>query len=282
MRYIGMLSIVLLVFGSCRKTTTGPDEPPPHPPVIYEIDFYPACQGNQVFYLHAAKPDPSDTAGIYTIDLNGENKRLILPSTVPLTFDWFYPNLLVVSDGTVYKVDLGDSAITPLTKPESFYVFPSISPDGRKILVENPYWPDAGIWLMNLDGSDLHKIIPGAQFPDWSRDGTKMVGILPYTEIVVADTGGNIIKGINCPGIDVRYPKFSPDDSKIVFSSQAEGSAPQIWIMNSDGSNMHQITTTGGNFPEWTANGQIIFTNLVNGYLYLMNDDGTGLKAITK
>jgi TolB protein len=64
----------------------------------------------------------------------------------------------------------------------------------------------------------------------------------------------------------------------------------EIWVMNADGSNQHQITHLGGaNFaPFFTPDGtRIIFSsNYTNPHsgefdLYLINDDGSALEQVT-
>jgi len=64
----------------------------------------------------------------------------------------------------------------------------------------------------------------------------------------------------------------------------------EIWVMNADGSDQHQITNLGGaNFaPFFTPDGrQIIFSSnhknprSRNFELYLINPDGSGLEAVT-
>jgi Tol biopolymer transport system component len=64
-----------------------------------------------------------------------------------------------------------------------------------------------------------------------------------------------------------------------------------LWMMNADGSDQHQITQLGAaSFgPSWTADGKkIIFSSnhhtdpkLGNFDLFLINPDGTGLEQVT-
>ncbi|GBD89299.1 translocation protein TolB [bacterium BMS3Abin04] len=41
------------------------------------------------------------------------------------------------------------------------------------------------------------------------------------------------------------FPKYSPDGTKIAFTSQSAGEQPHIWVMNSDGTNLKQLTKEG-------------------------------------
>jgi len=281
MKYRVVLLMLLMMLCSCQKTITAPDQPTP--PLTYNLtDYFATCQGNEVIYLHAGIGE-GDTAGIYKINLDGTNKKLILASYVELTFDWLAPDLLIVSDGTIYTVDMDSlSGTKPLTNLGTTYYFPSIRKSDGEILVDQPYLPEAGIWKMNSDGSGLCRIIPEARFPDWSADGQEIVGLMDYTKIIVTDTTGKIIREIQCQGFEVRSLKVSPDGSRIIFSLQTRGRAPQIWVMSFDGSGKQKLIKAGGDYPTWTKDGRIVFTNTTNGYLYIMDADGSDLKQITK
>jgi alpha-tubulin suppressor-like RCC1 family protein/Tol biopolymer transport system component len=85
--------------------------------------------------------------------------------------------------------------------------------------------------------------------------------------------------------IDDRNPVWSPDGTKIAFTS-AQTIGTNIYTMNSDGSNIVQLTNTAtpNFYPAWLPDGKkIAFTNYLNGIgqIYIMNADGTGLTRIT-
>jgi Tol biopolymer transport system component len=52
--------------------------------------------------------------------------------------------------------------------------------------------------------------------------------------------------------------------------------------MNFDGSGKQKLIKADGDYPTWTEDGRIVFTNTTNGYLYIMDADGSDLKQITK
>jgi Tol biopolymer transport system component len=65
-----------------------------------------------------------------------------------------------------------------------------------------------------------------------------------------------------------RYPRWSPDGKKIIFTSDRSGRY-EIWTLDADATNLRQLTfdTTGDTtFPLWSPDGsQILFrTNFVN------------------
>jgi Tol biopolymer transport system component len=144
------------------------------------------------------------------------------------------------------------------------------SPDGKQIVFEGNLkdW-SYGLFVVNLDGTDLHRIRPHGMLlnPDltdggsWSPDGTQIVTwaqSAPENKfsiwIVNADGSGVHQVPIGCGGAfadptasGCRRPMWSPDGTKIVF----EYSAPQmsqsddIYLVNPDGSGLEPVTRSG-------------------------------------
>jgi TolB protein len=83
------------------------------------------------------------------------------------------------------------------------------------------------------------------------------------------------------------YPSVSPDGTRIVFSSQiADGIDGKIWIMDIDGGNLRQLTSTAAlnNIPSWCpAVDLIVYVSDLRGNdnIYLMNADGSGVQQLT-
>src|SRR6185437_15135228 len=83
-----------------------------------------------------------------------------------------------------------------------------------------------------------------------------------------------------------RHPVFSPDGTLLAFDA---GTANQreIWVMNSDGSDRHQVTRLDGfaSFPSWNADGRTLaFYNYKGGVtdLWIVGADGSALRQLTK
>lgn len=148
---------------------------------------------------------------------------------------------------------------------------PAWSPDGTQIAFirpeEGPY-EDTGLYVMPANGGGAHKLLdlPGRVLsPSWSPDGSTIAftyraredrgdpgpGELPYTysgaNIYAAPVAGGEPVQLTASGTD-GDPAWSPDGSMIVFQSDRLSvpptSAPDLYLMNADGSDQHRLTTT--------------------------------------
>ena len=170
----------------------------------------------------------------------------------------------------IYTASPDGSNLRRLTNYGVYTAEGTLSPDGQTIVFTSLKDGDLDIYTMRVDGTGLRRLT-------------------------------------NTPGYD-GGPFFSPDGRQIVYrawhptdtaltSYQAllaqrlvRPNRMEIWVMNSDGSDQHQITNLGGaNFaPYFTPDGRrIIFSsNHVNPHsrnfdLYLVNPDGSGLEQVT-
>lgn len=149
------------------------------------------------------------------------------------------------------------------------------SPDGRRLIYQSSrggYDCDK-IWLMNIDGSDKHRVSPdhGAHtcsffFPDGEKivfastshlpgdcpprperratGGHFIWPLFPYDIFIANADGSGMIKITDNPKYDAE-PIVSSDGSQIVFGSQRYGDF-DIYIMNADGSNLRRLTQKVG------------------------------------
>jgi Tol biopolymer transport system component len=83
----------------------------------------------------------------------------------------------------------------------------------------------------------------------------------------------------------VNDPSWSPDCSKIAYTDQPDNVARHIWVVNADGSNNHQLTTTGRDVdPTWSPNGTwIAFSRglTADPRTWAIRLDGSGERAIS-
>jgi TolB protein len=171
----------------------------------------------------------------------------------------------------IYTVKRDGSDLKRLTNYGVYTAEGVLSPNGRRIVFTSLKDGDLEIYTMNVDGTDVRRLtnIEGYDGgPWWSPDGTRIAyrAYHPTDSVELADYRSLLGQRI------VRPTKM------------------ELWVMNADGSDQHQITHLGGaNFgPSWTPDGKrIIFSSNYknprseNFDLYLINLDGTGLEQIT-
>lgn len=201
---------------------------------------------------------------------------------------------------------------------------PSWSWDGRKfaytkIIVsrQNGFPFHSNIYIVNMDSInnaftpvtyspyiiDTNNIHYGTlnMRPDWSWHTNKVVFISDRDSvfnIYITDIS-NTLFGDTLPTaltdasdkIDVFcYPAFSPDGSKILYTSKKSGNE-EIWIMDNNGSNKTRLTFNGASInsrPRFSPTSDKIsfFSNMwVNGndslQIYTMNPNGSNLDTVT-
>jgi Tol biopolymer transport system component len=159
------------------------------------------------------------------------------------------------------------------------------------------------IYLMNFDGSDKQLIIRRACHPVWSPGGNKIAYISCGDEssspqIFTANSNGSDSKQLTynyLPTWDSGFPSFgnynpqwTQDGKRIVYESEINDGLPEIYIMNSDGSDQKRLTDTDrrNDNPEITSDGKFILFSSnrildMNTEIFVMNINGKNQKSIS-
>ncbi len=235
---------------------------------------------------------------IFTMNLDGSDKKLVSTRKGRTTCAYFYPDGKKIlyssthhfdencpkppdrSKGYVWKLydefdifmaDADGSNLVQLTNSGKYDAEATISPKGDKIVFTSTRDGDPELYLMNLDGSEQTRLTyekgyDGGAF--FSADGNKIVfrASRPQTEQELEDYNELVNEGL------VRPTKL------------------EIFVIDSDGKNMRQVTNlNSASFaPFFHPDGKrIIFSSNYGSKdkrefnLFIINIDGTGLEQIT-
>jgi serine/threonine protein kinase/Tol biopolymer transport system component len=158
---------------------------------------------------------------------------------------------------------------------------PVWSPNGTQIafMVRGAGWE---IYVMNADGSGLHKIADGTG-PRWSPDGRQIV--FEAGDIYVVNTDGSDRNNLTSTEAGDFKPSWSSSGTIAFDAAHPDGN--KIYSIEADGTNLRQLTSGSGNdhAPIWSPNGgRIAFISLRVGFsaIYIMNADGDSQRQLTK
>jgi Tol biopolymer transport system component len=169
--------------------------------------------------------------------------------------------------------------------------FPSLSPDGRRVVFERDA-PDAvAIMVMNADGSHQRTVDLGCadpcdsdQIPGWTPDGrhitfTRVVG--PFDQVNdsarsavlhVADLDGSHVHRLSQGGIDGAYEdyyaRFLPDGRRVTFARVSNAdSTSAIFAMDVRTRHARQLTpwSLAAEHPDPSSRGLVAFETFGHG-----------------
>jgi TolB protein len=136
------------------------------------------------------------------------------------------------------------------------------SPDGSRFIYTSNRSGNYEIYTSNIDGTNERQwtnTSANESFPTWSPDGSRIAysastgewNTMENTttnEIYVMDAEGTNVHQLTDNTAYDSYPRWSPDGSLIVFSSdRAETGHWEVFVMNADGSSVRQLTHTLSN-----------------------------------
>jgi serine/threonine protein kinase len=178
------------------------------------------------------------------------------------------------TDGTnrdVFIFDLARSVRTRLTNDPEFDGAPVWSPDGKEIAFRSSRTGLGDVYIQAADGSTPPTVAvagPQADFPRaWSPDGKTILFVRQ-----TGDSGFDLWATERRPdgsfgpptpflqsNSDQNQPAFSPDGRYVVYASYESGRSEIYVRAFPSGAERIQVSTDGGAFPRWSANGKEIF-----------------------
>ena len=217
----------------------------------------------------------------------------------------------------VYVMDIDGHNPRNLTNNPGKDWSPSWSPDGKRIAFRshrdghflNNVIPAYEIYVMDVDGGNQLNLTNNPNddsYPSWSPDGKriafasyrdkKVKNFIPTYELYVMNADGSNPQNLTNDLNDDKYPSWSPDGKRIIFSSERDGHfrgeagiTSELYVMAADGGNQQRLTNNRRNDwdPSWSPDGEwIVFVSDRKGdwenfELYVMAADGGNQQRLT-
>lgn len=317
------LLIITVVFSACclvlyAKSTESPYQYIVHPSfshdgkkIVFSASGYDDLSHVDIFVMNSDGTDVqrilSNSVFLYPSFSPDDSKLIFYHAKYGFAEDWDLATMN--SDGRNFR---------EIILPGREWL-PQFSPDGKTIVFSafnydsggfNCDINTTGIWIANTDGTNLKQIVQGyAYYPSFSPDGKKIVYTTPDQHIWMVNLDTLNSSKITNDNYSKETPSFSPDGRKIVYASDEDGQIfrrtgldgpfnatyPDIWIMDSDGSNHTQLTDLGklyARYPSFSPDGKKIIYVVDNGgvagngvdrgaKIWIMDSDGKNKEKLT-
>lgn len=206
-----------------------------------------------------------------------------------------------VADYNIWIMDADGSNLSKITSNAANDQRPSWSPDAKQIVFHSDRDGNQNLYTINVDGSGvgiLTNNVNNDSHPNWNpisnsmliayqspRNNAQAVADLDIRLKTVGQSGSSPIL---LPGTNDSHPMWSSDGSKISFGRRIGTGPRDVWVMNSDGSNLVQLTNTPNQdeqHSDWSPdNSQIAYRRVAAGGtsdVWIMNSDGSNKRQLT-
>ncbi|SNZ00956.1 TolB family protein [Flagellimonas pacifica] len=224
---------------------------------------------------------------IYLMDKNGENVQRLTKSTSDNRRPSWHPNgkkIIFESNRNgkfeLFILKIKNRKVTKLLDPigNEEPIFASFAPNGKSIAVSfKASESKSNLVLLNKKGRLLQKLTSNEKrtfYPKWSGDGNEIVF---FSRQDTNNQDDEIYKLNLKTGKETRLtnwhkhnfcPSWSHNSKKIAYVTSMEGTRPEIYIMDADGSNQIRLTYNkdGETLPNWhPTENKILVTAYRNG-----------------
>ena len=197
----------------------------------------------------------------------------------------------------IYIVDLNNPTnIRRLTNHPAHDEFPTFSPDGTQIAFDsNREDENFDVYVMNADGTGIRRITswktdeevrPGC----WSPDGTQLLftsnkeGKGDIYKIDIEPFAPTELYSVS--GVDVQYPVYSPDGSRLAYMSVKDDASGELHIVDVATKRDKVLVTSelAEMSPRFSPDGQwIVFQHRINGNaeICVIGVDGGEVRNLT-
>lgn len=191
--------------------------------------------------------------------------------------------------------------------------YPTVSPDGKRMIFQSKRLGRGALFISNADGSDLRVFLDADDEPAgavWSPDGRRVAyagTVDGDSEIFVVDADGRNRRRLTNIKADDSHPYWSPDGTRIYFSSGRDTPDPSlpfgrqwhdIFSIRADGSDVRKHTNcrTVCTYPAPSPDGRRIAYRKIlptpgmrwdlsvmplDSEVFVSNLDGTGEKNLS-
>ena len=192
------------------------------------------------------------------------------------------------SEREIYLINSDGSGLTQLTRSDAnvYNDQPALSPDGTRVAFARVEGDQAGIGIIDVDGTGLRMLttnnLTHDSEPAWSPDGSQIAfvrgydptseGVANFSQcgpariyVVHVDKANGTLTNLT-PNQSATDPAWSPDGTRIAFASNRDGNY-DIYSMTIEGTDVQQLTKTDANEaePAWSPDGKTIA--YASGYL---------------
>src|SRR5215469_10657944 len=197
----------------------------------------------------------------------------------------------------LFTMNVDGSNIAQLTRDDADHEDPVWSPDGTRIAFVLIAGGHNRIAAMRTDGSNVEVLTSPEQntiHPNWSSDSKRIIyctndDLQPpkknTAEIYSVDLATRKVTAIITGGINT-YGSWSPDMRQIVFRKIIGEENSEVFVANSDGSNLRNLTNNPffDGWPAWSPDGKrIAFASNRRGHgyqIFVTNADGSNPRLI--
>ena len=189
-------------------------------------------------------------------------------------------------DGEICVIDDNGKNLRRLTDHPAWDRLPAWLPDGRHILFSSDRDKDRDIYIMDLAGKNIKRIVDENGRPAISPDGQWIAQTVAGFLLLVS------IDGLKRKEIHWGRPQgatnmaaWSPDGKRIAFTIRIPKVMNDIYVIDITGENFQRLTDHPWQdlYPAWSPDGQWIafWSNRDGGNaVYLMEADGTNPKRL--
>jgi TolB protein len=250
---------------------------------IEQIAFTSFREGrDQYFEIYVINIDGTGLKKINTGDLGASNAAWS-PDGEKLAFNSDRDE----GNTEIYVVNVDGTGLERLTRNPADDLHPAWSPDGTQIAFYSSDYTDIPmLYVMDAVGSNIQRVSQLPTSPgglDWSPDGETII-FNSAANISIVNKDGSGLSHLT-DGTSTAL-SWSPDGGKILFDRFDETGNSDIYVMNSNGSGVLNLTTNPDPHlylaADWSPDGsQIVFTCGELDEICVMNADGSGIVNVT-